>query len=133
MPGQVVSVIRLGTLGRHGFQVSPQVAPDKLGLPRPPLAATSPAVPFLGPAAVALVLGWLIGAERQWRSRMAGLRTNALVALGAALFELLALLLAHSPTAGIDDPYTRAGLGPARAKPPLGSSTLARGAEIASL
>lgn len=57
---------------------------------------------FLGRASVALLLGGLIGAERQWRSRMAGLRTNALVALGAALFELLALLLARSPTAGIE-------------------------------
>jgi putative Mg2+ transporter-C (MgtC) family protein len=57
---------------------------------------------FIGRAAVALVLGGLIGVERQWRSRMAGLRTNALVALGAALFELLALLLAHSPTADIE-------------------------------
>lgn len=58
---------------------------------------------FLGRASVALLLGGLIGAERQWRSRMAGLRTNALVALGAALLiELLALLLARSPTAGIE-------------------------------
>lgn len=57
---------------------------------------------FVGRAGIALVLGGLIGAERQWRSRMAGLRTNALVALGAALFELLALLLARSPTAGIE-------------------------------
>jgi putative Mg2+ transporter-C (MgtC) family protein len=57
---------------------------------------------FLGRAAIALVLGGLIGAERQWRSRMAGLRTNALVALGAALFELLALLLARSPTAALE-------------------------------
>jgi len=29
---------------------------------------------------LALILGALIGAERQWRQRMAGLRTNALVA-----------------------------------------------------
>jgi putative Mg2+ transporter-C (MgtC) family protein len=34
----------------------------------------------------ALVLGALIGTERQLRQRMAGLRTNALVAAGAALF-----------------------------------------------
>jgi putative Mg2+ transporter-C (MgtC) family protein len=33
------------------------------------------------------------GLERQWRQRTAGLRTNALVALGAALFELFAVLL----------------------------------------
>ncbi|WP_224392790.1 MgtC/SapB family protein [Pseudonocardia sp. ICBG1293] len=34
-------------------------------------------------------LGTLIGFERQYRARMAGLRTNALVAAGAALFVLL--------------------------------------------
>ncbi|MEV5011182.1 MgtC/SapB family protein [Streptomyces sp. NPDC056159] len=32
--------------------------------------------------------GALIGVERQWRARMAGLRTNALVAVGATLFVL---------------------------------------------
>lgn len=31
---------------------------------------------------LAMILGALIGAERQWRQRMAGLRTNALVAAG---------------------------------------------------
>jgi len=34
----------------------------------------------------AFVLGTLIGAERQYRQRQGGLRTNALVALGAAAF-----------------------------------------------
>ncbi|SUB83260.1 magnesium transport protein MgtC [Pragia fontium] len=38
----------------------------------------------------AMGLGALIGAERQWRQRMAGLRTNALVATGAAVFILSA-------------------------------------------
>ncbi|MCD7438940.1 MgtC/SapB family protein [Streptomyces lincolnensis] len=33
--------------------------------------------------------GALIGIERQWRQRMAGLRTNTLVATGSALFVLL--------------------------------------------
>ncbi len=42
---------------------------------------------------VALALGATIGAERQWRQRMAGLRTNALVALGAAAFVDLATRL----------------------------------------
>ncbi|MBB5077272.1 MgtC/SapB family protein [Nonomuraea endophytica] len=37
----------------------------------------------------AAVLGAVIGIERQWRARMAGLRTNLLVAVGAALFVLL--------------------------------------------
>jgi putative Mg2+ transporter-C (MgtC) family protein len=36
--------------------------------------------------ATAFVLGTLIGAERQWRQRTAGLRTNVLVAVGAAAF-----------------------------------------------
>lgn len=35
---------------------------------------------------VALLLGGLIGFERQWRQRFAGLRTNTLVALGAAFY-----------------------------------------------
>lgn len=34
----------------------------------------------------AFLLGGLIGLERQWRQRTAGLRTNTLVALGAAVF-----------------------------------------------
>ncbi len=33
--------------------------------------------------------GAAIGLERQWRSKMAGLRTNALVSLGSALFVLM--------------------------------------------
>jgi putative Mg2+ transporter-C (MgtC) family protein len=47
-------------------------------------------LPILGEAAlrmsVALLLGSVIGFERQWNQKMAGLRTNALVALGAAGF-----------------------------------------------
>ena len=41
----------------------------------------------------AFVLGTLIGAERQYRQRTAGLRTNVLVALGAAAFVDLAMRL----------------------------------------
>lgn len=40
---------------------------------------------FVAYVAEAFVLGCLICAERQWRLRTAGLRTNALVALGAAV------------------------------------------------
>ncbi len=39
-----------------------------------------------GRLALALLLGGIIGAERQWRQRAAGLRTNTLVCLGAAAF-----------------------------------------------
>lgn len=42
--------------------------------------------------AVATLLGAAIGFERQWRQRMAGLRTNTLVAIGAASFVAFASL-----------------------------------------
>lgn len=38
----------------------------------------------------AFLLGGIIGFERQWRQRLAGLRTNTLVALGAASFVVFA-------------------------------------------
>ncbi len=38
----------------------------------------------------ALLLGGVIGFERQWRQRLAGLRTNTLVSLGAAIFVVFA-------------------------------------------
>ena len=44
---------------------------------------------------LALILGALIGAERQWRQRMAGLRTNALVSAGASMFVMLSALTAR--------------------------------------
>lgn len=44
--------------------------------------------PYISNLLAAMLLGSLIGAERQWRQRMAGLRTNALVATGAAVFIL---------------------------------------------
>lgn len=46
-------------------------------------------------------LGAVIGFERQFRARMAGLRTNALVAAGATLFVLLS---AHGFSGGTADP-----------------------------
>ncbi len=49
---------------------------------------------------LAVALGAAIGIERQWRQKMAGLRTNALVALGAAGFVVFAALFPgeSSPT-----------------------------------
>lgn len=49
---------------------------------------------------VALTCGAVIGSERQVRQRMAGLRTNALVALGAASFVIFSTLFVGevSPT-----------------------------------
>lgn len=50
--------------------------------------------------AVALGLSAVIGFERQWRNRLAGLRTNTLVALGAASFVIFEQLVPDdsSPT-----------------------------------
>lgn len=49
---------------------------------------------------IALICGALIGSERQVRQRMAGLRTNALVAMGAASFVVFSQLFPDelSPT-----------------------------------
>ncbi len=47
---------------------------------------------FIGLTA-AFLLGGIIGFERQWRQRLAGLRTNTLVAVGAATFVIFAGLV----------------------------------------
>jgi putative Mg2+ transporter-C (MgtC) family protein len=49
---------------------------------------------------VAMLFGGLIGFERQWRQRMAGLRTNSLVAIGAAGFVVFSMMVSgdNSPT-----------------------------------
>ena len=47
---------------------------------------------FVARLAIAVAAGALIGLERQWRSREAGLRTNTLVATGAGLFCLVAAM-----------------------------------------
>lgn len=48
---------------------------------------------LLLPLVLASMLGALVGVERQWRQRLAGLRTNALVSLGAASFTLMSMLV----------------------------------------
>lgn len=40
---------------------------------------------------VAALLGGLIGIEREWRGRDAGLRTNMLIAMGACLFTIISI------------------------------------------
>lgn len=45
------------------------------------------------PLLLASILGAAVGMERQWRQRMAGLRTNALVSLGAASFTLMSVMV----------------------------------------
>src|SRR6202046_4896013 len=41
----------------------------------------------------ALLLGTCVGLERQWRQRMAGTRTNTLVAAGASAFVMCGFLV----------------------------------------
>jgi putative Mg2+ transporter-C (MgtC) family protein len=55
-------------------------------------AASAYAVTVAG-YATSFVLGTIIGLERQWRQRSAGLRTNVLVAVGASAFADLGLRL----------------------------------------
>jgi putative Mg2+ transporter-C (MgtC) family protein len=47
----------------------------------------------VGRLLVAALLGGLIGAEREYRQKSAGLRTNTLIALGSALFTMVSLTL----------------------------------------
>ena len=47
---------------------------------------------------LALILGACVGAERQWRQRAAGLRTNTLVCFGAAAFVDLGLTISPGTT-----------------------------------
>src|ERR1700744_2264618 len=48
---------------------------------------------------LAIAMGATVGLERQWRQRMAGTRTNALIAAGAAAFVTCGLLLDNDPSA----------------------------------
>ena len=48
---------------------------------------------------VAIALGAAIGLERQWRLRTAGIRTNALVSVGSALFVVLGSIGIHGSSA----------------------------------
>lgn len=59
---------------------------------------------------IALLLGIVVGIERQWRQKSAGLRTNALVSLGAAAFLLLAVKIGGDATSRIAS-YIVSGIG----------------------
>ncbi|MBN8929338.1 MAG: MgtC/SapB family protein [Rhodospirillales bacterium] len=61
--------------------------------------------------ATAFCLGTLIGFERQWRQRSAGLRTNVLVAVGAAAFTDLGMRLLGADGATRIIAYVVSGVG----------------------
>ncbi|MBV8769924.1 MAG: MgtC/SapB family protein [Hyphomicrobiales bacterium] len=77
-------------------------------------AAVAPLAGFLNSAiglAVAFVLGTLIGAERQYRQRTAGLRTNVLVAIGASAFVDIGMRLTGTSGAVQVTAYVVSGVG----------------------
>jgi putative Mg2+ transporter-C (MgtC) family protein len=59
----------------------------------------------------ALFLGGVIGLERQWRQRMTGLRTNGLVAVGAAMFIMMGGLIPGDGSQGRVAAYVVSGIG----------------------
>src|ERR1700732_1589093 len=59
----------------------------------------------------AFVFGTLIGAERQYRQRSAGLRTNVLVAVGASAFVDLAKSPTRAEGSGLVIAYVVSGIG----------------------
>jgi putative Mg2+ transporter-C (MgtC) family protein len=66
---------------------------------------------FIANTLVAMLLGVAIGLERQFRQHPAGLRTNTLVALGAALFVSLSRLMDDSSSPTRIASYIVSGLG----------------------
>lgn len=60
---------------------------------------------------VALACGSAIGLERQYRQRMAGLRTNALVATGTSLFVMITPLLGATSNTTQIPAYVVSGIG----------------------
>ena len=68
-------------------------------------------IQFIVRLALAQFLDAAIGVERQWHQRMAGLRTNALVATGAAMFVMLGSMIPgeSSPTRVVS--YVVSGIG----------------------
>jgi putative Mg2+ transporter-C (MgtC) family protein len=51
---------------------------------------------------MACAMGGVVGAEREWRHKASGLRTNILICMGAALFTMMSVVLAgdNSPNKG---------------------------------
>ena len=84
-------------------------------MPNPWLHWWSDSVPLLQQPTfprliLALILGSVIGAERQWRQRAAGMRTNTLVCFGAAAFVDLGTTVGGPSTTNIIS-YVVSGVG----------------------
>jgi putative Mg2+ transporter-C (MgtC) family protein len=66
---------------------------------------------FITRVIIAILLGSAVGLERQWRQRMAGLRTNALVSAGAALFVSLSQMIPTGTDQSRIPSYVVSGIG----------------------
>jgi len=65
---------------------------DELMVPEPDVLT------FALRVSIAALLGAALGFEREWRGKEAGLRTNTLIAIGAALFTVMSQLFAGDPS-----------------------------------
>lgn len=65
---------------------------------------------FTTSLALAFVLGAVIGLEREWRQKSAGLRTNTLVSIGSAAFILMSYTIGGSATGRMAS-YVISGIG----------------------
>jgi putative Mg2+ transporter-C (MgtC) family protein len=54
--------------------------------------------------ALAAALGGVIGFQREWSGKEAGLRTNMLICLGAALFTVLSIIAFPAATPPVSPP-----------------------------
>lgn len=64
---------------------------DELMMPEPDIAVHATRV------LIAALLGAVLGLEREWRGKEAGLRTNTLIAIGAALFTVMSMQFGGDP------------------------------------
>jgi putative Mg2+ transporter-C (MgtC) family protein len=58
-------------------------------------------IEFIVRLLTALTVGLIIGFERQWHHKSAGLRINTLVAVGAAIFVLLSIIITEKSTGDV--------------------------------
>ncbi|HKD07928.1 MAG TPA: MgtC/SapB family protein [Bryobacteraceae bacterium] len=71
-----------------------------------------PVLEFLLRLGAALLMGTAVGLERQWRQRMAGTRTNALVAAGASAFVMCGYMVRDASRGeAMIVPYVVSGVG----------------------
>ena len=61
------------------------------------MTAEPDVVALAGRVLIAAALGAVLGLEREWRGKEAGLRTNTLIAVGAALFTAMSMTFGGDP------------------------------------